>query len=311
MSDDNRNISFAAVAALTALLIAFGLGIYVTGLHQNQPGRHQSFRYFNDLSVAIDGASSITDSPDFEYRTVCENPRSLDESNLCAQWSAAKAAEDNALWAKWSLFVGLFSTIGLFSTLFLTWRAVRESIKATEAMEEQSDIAIQSYVAATRPLFIFESIYVGQDLQGNWEYNFSFKNVGKGIAFVVEIEATRTTQSRDNLTGTIFSEPFELKYSSCLEGNKIQLPDNVCGLKPRLLHLSHIAEGTCKVSAIIRYQSVLTDKDGNRGPLYEIEVSADILPITPDGSILIAGRIAAKDIYALGAYAVRRAVKMT
>ncbi|KRB82370.1 hypothetical protein ASE00_09890 [Sphingomonas sp. Root710] len=55
-----------------------------------------------------------------EYRQPCDNPRGADEADLCAQWKAARAAEDAALWTKIGTVLSAISVLGIVGALALT-----------------------------------------------------------------------------------------------------------------------------------------------------------------------------------------------
>jgi hypothetical protein len=151
MSRSDWNI-LAAFAGLAALGIAFGLGIYVTAL--NQPEQwYPRYSYSNEQPRQSD--PSRPDSTEIsgarQYRTPCRDPQTEGESNLCAQWHSARAAEESAFWTKLAFCVGLFGLAGLYWQVVLTRRAVEDTSEATEAMIEANKISKDSAISQLRP----------------------------------------------------------------------------------------------------------------------------------------------------------------
>jgi hypothetical protein len=131
-----RSIGFAALIA--AILLSFGLGAYWVSLGQpEQPDRYPSYKSGN--SIEQGASASVADvSASIVERTPCHKPESETESDLCAQWSAAKAAEKSA---NWTLYGVIASAIGISLLLWqitLTREAVEDTGKATAAMERQN-----------------------------------------------------------------------------------------------------------------------------------------------------------------------------
>ena len=125
MPDGYRSLGIAALAA--ALFIAFGLGSYWTGLPYPQE-RYQSYQ---DGKTDEDGTlATVTNfTAPVVKRTPCYNPQSKTESDLCAQWRAAKAAEKSANWTVY----GFWATLA--GMALLTWQIMltREAVKDTGA----------------------------------------------------------------------------------------------------------------------------------------------------------------------------------
>gem|GEM_PF-2673377 len=90
----------------------------------------------------------------FEYRAPCRDPKGKDESDLCAQWKAANAAEDSALWAKWGFWIGVVGSGFLLWQIILTRQAVEDTGDATAAMQSANEIA----KAAQRPWLHIDNV---------------------------------------------------------------------------------------------------------------------------------------------------------
>lgn len=150
---------FVALAGLAALAIAFGLGGYVTALDNPEKG-YPSYRYASEQPIQTDVARPAAKFPGpSQYRTPCANPQSEGESNLCAQWHSASAAENSALWTKLGFFVGLLGLAGLYWQVILTRRAVEDTGEATEAMREANEISERNARREQRAYFIPENIH--------------------------------------------------------------------------------------------------------------------------------------------------------
>jgi hypothetical protein len=136
-----RGYRIAIFAALAGLVfIAFGTGFYSASLPSPKDERHQSYGYANE-----DGQkppASIANLPKAEQdRTPCVNPQSATESDLCAQWRAAKATEKAANWTLIGVFATMIGTAFLLWQIMLTREAVKDTGDATIAMQEANTIA--------------------------------------------------------------------------------------------------------------------------------------------------------------------------
>ena len=118
----------ATFAGLAALFIAFGLGAYVVGLSDPQEQGQQPYRYAADKPQEFDATvTAHASAKALEYRTPCIEPKGRDESDLCAQWRAAIAAEKAAHEARrssnWSIGATISSALSLIAVavaLYLT-----------------------------------------------------------------------------------------------------------------------------------------------------------------------------------------------
>lgn len=131
--------SIIAALGLAIITAAFGLGFYAASLDYTDEQRHQPYRYAADKPIEVDAAASVP-TQSFEYRSPCDNPKGREESDLCAQWRAAEAAQESALWTRLGFFLGIAGTIGLFWTLYYTREAVKDTGDATVAMRESNAI---------------------------------------------------------------------------------------------------------------------------------------------------------------------------
>lgn len=130
---------FAACVGLAS--VTFALGIIVTSL-DTQEERYQPYRYASDKPLEVEATGPAqANAQAFEDRTPCKKPKGQGESDLCAQWRAANAAEDSALWTKWGVWVGVIGSSLLLWQIALTRQAVEDTGEATEAMRKANEIA--------------------------------------------------------------------------------------------------------------------------------------------------------------------------
>lgn len=129
-----------------------------------------------------------THAKPFRYRRPCEKPEGKDESDLCAQWRAAEAGENSALWTQRSVWVSIIGSIFLLWQISLTRKALADTARATAAMIEQNRIAEAAQRAwiTIQPEFKVlrsngESIQIG--------YCITYKNVGSTGAYDISFMA--------------------------------------------------------------------------------------------------------------------------
>ena len=97
------------------------MGWYHAALNYPQQEWYQSYRHAADKVVAVDPAIAAgADAEPLEYRKPCHKPKGQDESDLCAQWKAARAAELGALWTERGFWLSAISAIGIGAALLLT-----------------------------------------------------------------------------------------------------------------------------------------------------------------------------------------------
>lgn len=106
---------------------------------------YQSYRYPGDDEAGAIAALTV-DPQAFEYREPCNNPKGHDESDLCAQWRAAYAAEASARWAKWGFWIGLLGVIGLLVTIIQGRKALSRARKSNAISREIGQAEARAYV---------------------------------------------------------------------------------------------------------------------------------------------------------------------
>jgi hypothetical protein len=179
MSGSYRGI--AAAAGLASLLIVFGIGLLIGTLNYPDEQRHQEYRY-TDKDITD---TKIATRPDLskakEYNAPCEKPYGKDESDLCAQWRAAKAAENSAFWTKWGVWIAVIGSSLLMWQIVLTRKAVQDTGEATQAMIDANKIARESAHAQIRAYLAVEHVKMRVTNVG-MICDVSVKNVGESPA---------------------------------------------------------------------------------------------------------------------------------
>lgn len=187
MSTGYRGIIVAAFGFLT--LSGFGLGYYHAALNYPQEPQYQSYRYASDKPSEIDPALiGEADTEALEYREPCQQPKGKDESELCAQWRAAKAGEHSALWAKWGFWIGVIGSSILLYQIGLTRKALEYNGNAIEAMLAANKIARAGLQAQLRPYVHATAVSI-RVLDGGYSIGMRFKNTGGQPAIDVKCVA--------------------------------------------------------------------------------------------------------------------------
>lgn len=116
------------VAAFAGLGLSFWLffcgWLLGASLHPHEQ-KYQPYAYAtaHPESIYTSGAKHTGGIEAPQYRQPCSNPKGQEESDLCAQWKAANAAEEGALWAKWGVWIAGASTIAVAIAIYLTIEA--------------------------------------------------------------------------------------------------------------------------------------------------------------------------------------------
>ncbi|WP_340316794.1 hypothetical protein [Rhizorhabdus argentea] len=151
MSSGYRGL--VAASGLTALLWAIIFGFNLAASNYPQEQRYEPYRYAADNAHATELALADEIQPP-EYREPCHEPKGQDESDLCAQWKAARAAEAGALWTERSFWAGLFGVVGLIATLHYTRKAVLAAEAATKDADSALTIAERNADAASAHVLV-------------------------------------------------------------------------------------------------------------------------------------------------------------
>lgn len=182
MLNGYRGLAFVAFAV--ALVVAFGLGAFVTSLPKTQE-HYPSYQTRNNTLGAPDSVANVARSA--VKRVPCDNPSNETESDLCAQWRAAKAAEKAADWTLYGVFASCIGITLLLWQLMLTRRAVEDTGEATEAMREQNRIserAQRAWMAHTEIShnFVIDAS-MGREIPAGVEFQSQWINTGNTPAF--------------------------------------------------------------------------------------------------------------------------------
>lgn len=177
-----------ALAGIAALAWAFSSGLTFGALNYPQQERYQSYRYASDKPLEIESTPiGKSDAKPLEYRVPCSEPKGSGESELCAQWKAARAAEAGALWAKFGVWATVAGIIGLLVTIVQTRVAL-------DRARDANDIAMDSIEGQQRPWVDFEVFRDGilEIVDDNIEIEavVKFKNIGQSPAIDLSYFAT-------------------------------------------------------------------------------------------------------------------------
>lgn len=104
----------------------------------------------------------------------CITPHSREESDLCAQWKAASAAETSSNWAKWASISGILSTIAVVAALYMALDANRIA-RRTASQQLRAYVSIDSIG--------FENIAIGAYVR----CNVKMRNFGQTPAYKFDI----------------------------------------------------------------------------------------------------------------------------
>lgn len=91
-----------------------------------------------------------------EYYRPCWSDRKDGNSDLCAQWTAAKGATDAAYWAKWGFWLSVAGLLGLLATLYYTRKAVLAAEEGTKDADSALAIADRNARAAADQVRVSE-----------------------------------------------------------------------------------------------------------------------------------------------------------
>ena len=182
MSRSDWNI-LAALAGLAALFVAFGSGLYLASLNDPREQRYQPYRYAAEQPAQVEATTTTKpNAQPLQYRTPCSQPEGQGESDLCAQWRAANAAQDGAFWTKWGVWIGIIGSSLLLWQIILTRQAVEDTGEATEAMREANKIMQTDQRPWLKAHLDFDFVSVASD--DGWAVSFKMKieNIGKSPA---------------------------------------------------------------------------------------------------------------------------------
>lgn len=146
MSGANRGYIFAAIFGLMA--ISAGAGSWYTasyyGPQHNYPG------YSNNVVRPQDSSNPPTKRATVRstvQKVPCQEPQGSSESELCAQWRAASAAESGALWALVQMILSAAGLVGLLVSLRFTRDALSVARHANEQSQRIGEAQTQAYLS--------------------------------------------------------------------------------------------------------------------------------------------------------------------
>lgn len=168
-----------AIGFVLAAAIIWALG-YSAGSDDPEKYRYQPYLYATDKPQEIDPAlARPIDAKPFEYRAPCQKPKGKDESDLCAQWRSAEAAENSAFWTKWGFWIATIGSAFLLWQIILTRRAVEDTGKATQAMLDANELADKTAQRQLRPYLSPSRAWFKMDDSGEPIAEIFIKNYGQ------------------------------------------------------------------------------------------------------------------------------------
>ncbi|RYG54952.1 hypothetical protein EON80_31335 [bacterium] len=147
MAGSNRAAFLVTLAGLSALITAWGSGYYLAALNYPQKERYQPYRDTANKPAPTDSAIRLDASPEtFKYRAPCNDPKGRDESDLCAQWKSANAAQDSAFWAQWGVWITGIGIVGLLVTISQGRLALSRAREANDIARNNSERQLRAYI---------------------------------------------------------------------------------------------------------------------------------------------------------------------
>lgn len=148
MVRDSRGYRFGLGAALAALIVVcVGLGLYIGALSSTQNGDGANQRYQAELGVeALSNNAALPQiSRGENYNPPCRQGEENRNSDLCAQWKAADAANQSAIWTRTSALVAIAAAViaglTLFAAAAAAWFA-RQAARHTESGARAGQAAV-------------------------------------------------------------------------------------------------------------------------------------------------------------------------
>lgn len=167
MADRWNPVLFLAIAGILAVM--FGNG-WMWGATIN-PHAETYPAYQDGPQVESSSASLLTRTTANPHVMIpCLKMNGTTESDLCAQWHAANAAEQAALWSMLSVVLAAIGSVALLWQLRQTRRALQETTRSTAAMAEANLIARQQH----RPWLLPKIGGVGDISFGNGKMEINF-----------------------------------------------------------------------------------------------------------------------------------------
>jgi hypothetical protein len=175
-----------------------------------------------------------------EYYQPCGQRGSEGNSDLCAQWSAAKAASDAAKWAWWQLWLSGLGVLGLGITLWFNFKALKlaegaseetkgalaiaernadAAVKLADQAEVNAERQLRGYVSVTTSIFI----HYTDELERPF-IQFSIKNHGQTPVHIVSCNVGITWFcDKDNVAELFGENDRELGFD-LFPGDPVILP---------------------------------------------------------------------------------------
>lgn len=150
------NLGYILTAFFGLAAYAYGLGVFGVLDWAGQPQRYPHYYDGGDKPGGTASAARPQTVQGSREKEPCIDERSRDESDLCAQWRAANAAED-AAWSAWlQLLIGALGMIGLGVTLWFNRRSLNVAERAIEEARRTGEAQARAYLSVKDAKLTFD-----------------------------------------------------------------------------------------------------------------------------------------------------------
>jgi len=206
-------------------LVAFGLGAYFVSLsYPEKIERYPSYEGRNSTENGAAGSvANVTQAK--MQKAPCNDPQSETESDLCAQWRAAQAAEKSSVWTMYGVLASIAGISLLLWQITLTRKAVTDTGVATKAMQEANDIARQTQAAQLRAYVNFKGVRLRKDnMFGSQKEHilFAIHNQGTVPATLIELFVRTQYFTINDSARVTLAEEYN-RYPAVYFGDEVQV----------------------------------------------------------------------------------------
>lgn len=170
------------VATLVGCLILASVGLWHSQIRLNNSleNGYPSYEHTTQGPTDSKGVAVIPKPEVVEYRKPCERTKGRDESDLCAQWRAAKAAENSASLAEWGFWITVAGAFGLFATIIQGRVGLARAREANKISREIGEAQVRAYLS------VESARLVVTETMPFWEV--TIKNSGQSPAAVANLK---------------------------------------------------------------------------------------------------------------------------
>lgn len=185
-----RGVAHCVVGAIVALLLVFALAAPPhQSVNYSGPNQEAATKAQQVLPQSASLTQQAQESP--LYKQPCRDTAQDRQSDLCAQWKSAD-------WTKIGTIVAIFGIIVLLIQVGLGWEAIKDTGKATQAMQHANEIAKHTQRPWLKIEVELTEASFEHDLLG-LRYSVKVTNLGKMVAERCSIRGKLV--ERDDLPG--------------------------------------------------------------------------------------------------------------